>query len=101
MIFLDGRPFSRRYQIENAVHAAARLHQPWRILECACSEETAKQRLAGDAAANSHPAGNRNFRLYLEVKSRFETITHPKTVIDTDQPLETYVQAALAGLARA
>src|SRR5437764_13335116 len=33
VIFLDGRPFSRRYQIENVLNAAASLHQPWRILE--------------------------------------------------------------------
>src|SRR5207302_7009442 len=32
-IFLDGRPFSRRYQIENVLTVAASLHQPWRILE--------------------------------------------------------------------
>ena len=29
--FLDGRPFSRRYQIENVLAAATSLHQPWRI----------------------------------------------------------------------
>ena len=58
-IFLDGRPFSRRYQIENALAAAARLRQPWRILECVCSEETAKRRLEADAAGSAHPAGNR------------------------------------------
>src|ERR1051326_2149735 len=31
-IFLDGRPFSRRYQIENVLTAAASLHKSWRIL---------------------------------------------------------------------
>src|SRR5207302_2047291 len=36
-IFLDGRPFSQRYQIENVIAAAAPLQQPWRILECVCS----------------------------------------------------------------
>src|ERR1700758_3830535 len=30
-VFLDGRPFSRRYQIDNVLAAAAALHQPWRI----------------------------------------------------------------------
>ncbi|HKW75552.1 MAG TPA: AAA family ATPase, partial [Terriglobales bacterium] len=40
-IFLDGRSFSRRYQIENVLAAAAFLHQPWRVLECICSNETA------------------------------------------------------------
>ena len=94
LIFLDGRTFSRRYQIENALAAAASLDQPWRILECVCSEETAKRRLAEHVAADSHPAHNRDFGLYLEVKARFEVIARPKTVIDTDEPLESSVQRA-------
>jgi predicted kinase len=88
MIFLDGRTFSRRYQIENVLAAAASLHQPWRILECVCSEATARRRLEADVAAGVHRAGNRGFQLYLEVKARFEAITFEKTVIDTDQALE-------------
>jgi AAA domain len=94
-IFLDCRPFSRRYQIENVLQVASCLHQPWKILECFCSEESAKQRLAG---AMSHPAGNRDLGLYLEVKARFETITHPKLLIDTDQPLANCIEQALAAL---
>jgi adenylylsulfate kinase len=95
-IFLDGRPFSRRYQIENVLSAAASLRQPWRILECVCSDETARRRLS--AQGDRHPARNRGYQLYLEVKARFETITHAKTVIDTEQPLETCVPQALAAL---
>ena len=98
MIFLDGRPFSRRYQIENVLAAAAFLHQPWRILECICSDETARRRLAAGVDAGAHPAGNRDYQLYLEVRSRFEAIVHPKTIIDTEQALETCVQQALAAL---
>jgi len=97
-VFLDGRPFSRRYQIDNVVNAAASLHQPWRILECVCSEETARRRLARDVEAGAHPSGNRDYHLYLDVKSRFEAITRAKTVIDTEQPLETCVQQALGAL---
>ena len=98
MIFLDGRPFSRRYQIENVITTAQKLHQPWRILECVCSEEIAKQRLEAQATCGAHPAENRNYQLYLKVKSRFEEITLPKTVIDTDQALEVCIQQALAAL---
>jgi predicted kinase len=97
-IFLDGRTFSQRYQIENTVKVADFLHQTWRILECVCSEETAKRRLAADAENNAHPAGNRNYELYREVKSRFEAIAHAKTVIDTDQSLESCLAKALAAL---
>lgn len=97
-IFLDGRPFSRRYQIDNVIALADSLQQPWHILECVCSEETARRRLAGDLKGGAHPAGNRDFQLYLDVKSRFEAITHPKTVIDTERPLDICLQRALAAL---
>jgi len=96
IIYLDGRPFSRRYQIENVIGAAESLGQPWRILECVCSEQTARRRLEADAEV--HPARNRDFQLYLEVKGRFEAIVHPKTVIDTVRPLETCVDRAMAAL---
>jgi predicted kinase len=97
-IFLDGRTFSRRYQIENVLAAAASLHQPWRILECVCSDEIAKRRIEQQGATSEHPAGNRDYALYLEVKSRFEAVTFPKTVIDTDRPLETCIELAIAAL---
>ncbi len=97
-IFLDGRPFSRRYQIENVIAAAESLHQPWRILECVCSEEVARKRLEADSEAASHPARNRDFSLYMAVKARFEAIIFPKTVIDTGEELETSLRLAMENL---
>ena len=97
-IFLDGRPFSRRYQIENVIAAADSLHHSWRILECICSEEIARQRIERDAGSGVHPAGNRDFQLYLDVKARFEAITLPKIVIDTADSLENCVRMALENL---
>lgn len=99
MILLDGRPFSRRYQIENVLAAAASLHQPWRILECVCSEESVKHRLQADAHRGHHPAGNRDYALYEAVRARFERILQPKTVIDTDQRLDSCVSMALESMA--
>jgi adenylylsulfate kinase len=95
-VFLDGRPFSRRYQIDRVLEFAHELHQPCHVLECVCSEQTARNRL--QFPDPSHPAQNRNFDLYQEVKSRFEPIPHPKTIISTDQPLEQCVQQAQAAL---
>jgi len=97
-MFLDGRPFSRRYQIENVLAAAGRLHQPWLILECVCSEETVRRRLEADATSGAHLAENRDFQLYLEVKARFEAITFPKTMISTDDSLESCIEQALGVL---
>jgi predicted kinase len=98
-LFLDGRTFSRGYQLDNVIRAAEALHQGWKIIECVCPDEIARQRLETQVAAGDHPAGNRNFQLYLEVKSRFESIGRPKIVIDTSQPLGACVEQALAGLA--
>jgi predicted kinase len=97
-IFLDGRPFSCRYQIDNVVNVAASLHQPWRILECVCSEEMARQRIEAQSATGEHPAGNRDWPLYLEVRARFEAITLPKTILNTDRSLEACVERALVAL---
>jgi predicted kinase len=96
-VFLDGRTFSRSYQLVRATGYANALGQPWRILECICGEGTARTRLELDA---SHPATNRDFALYLEVRARFEEISLPKTVIDTDQPLEVCLQQAKRALGR-
>jgi predicted kinase len=95
-VFLDGRTFSRSYQLKRATGYADAIGQPWRILECVCSEASAKERLNG---ADAHLAANRNFKLYLEVKARFEEIVLSKTVIDTDQPPSTCVELARKALA--
>jgi predicted kinase len=96
-IFLDGRTFSRSYQLTRATGFAEALSQPWRILECVCSEHTVRARLAADLA-HPHPAANRNFELYLQVKARFEEILLPKTTVDTDQPLGSCFRIAEAAL---
>jgi predicted kinase len=95
-VFLDGRTFSRRYQIERVLASAAEIAQPWTILECTCSEDSVRRRLAQDS---SHLARNRDFSLYLEVKAIFEPIEFQKTVLDTDQPLEQNLLQALTALA--
>jgi predicted kinase len=95
IVFLDGRTFSQTYQLKRATGFADAIGQPWRILECTCGESTARRRLTNDS---SHMAANRNFDLYLTVKSRFQEITFPKSLIDTDQPLESCIQLATAAL---
>ena len=95
VVFLDGRTFSRRSQIERVIEVAEQLGQSWRILECVCSEQTAKERLG---IQRDHPAGNRDFELYVQVRARFEEIVPPKTLVNTDRPLEECVQQGLTAL---
>jgi predicted kinase len=99
-IFLDGRTFSRRYQIDRVLKFASELAQPWTIIECTCSEESARRRLDVEPDP-AHPAHNRTFALYLEVKARFDPITYPKTTINTDQPLDHCLKQALAAITAA
>lgn len=98
LVFIDGRPFSRTYQIDQVLEAATGLKQKWRILECKCSEETARKRLAQQGTASEHPATNRDYELYVKVKNRFEEIRLPKLIIDTDQPLEVCVELSIKAL---
>ncbi len=97
-VILDGRTFSQRYQVERAAELATKLGQPVAILECVCSDATARQRLEKDVAQGAHLAQNRNFELYLAIKARFEPIERPKLVIDTDQTLAACVEAGLVYL---
>lgn len=101
VIFLDGRPFSKAYQIDRVKRFAVSQKQSWQILECVCSEASARQRLQAQAATDEHPAANRDFALYLEIKDAFEAIAAPKAVINTDEPIEACVDLALAAMCRA
>lgn len=98
VVILDGRPFSRNSQIERVKEFAVSHQQPWRILECVCSEDSVRQRLQSQLASGDHPAANRDFALYLSVKQYFEPIPSHKTVIDTDRSLELCLDLALNAL---
>jgi len=97
-IILDGRTFSRQYQIRKLDELAAEHNVPLKIVECVCSDEVARRRLARDVAAGTHPAGNRDFSLYLAIKARYEPIREPKLVVNTENDLDTCVQQCLAYL---
>lgn len=97
-ILLDGRPFSRNSQIEQVKEFAACQRQAWRILECVCSEATARRRLETQSAHGGHPAANRDYDLYRAMKERFEPIPPPKVTIDTDASVESCVKLALSAL---
>jgi len=87
-VILDGRTFSRHYQVMTLKQFAEELQTPLRIIECVCSEETARQRLEAAASGQEkHLAKNRNYALYLEIKARFEPISEPKLVVNTDEDL--------------
>jgi predicted kinase len=92
-IFLDGRTFSRREQVEQAIHAAEAAGGRWKILLATCPDEIAEARLLLDQGV--HPAANRSVSMYREVKARFEPIVFSNLEIDTSKPLEICVRLGL------
>jgi predicted kinase len=92
-VILDGRPYSRRYQVEAVVDFAAKLPDTLKIIHCVCSDETAKARLDRDRGI--HPAQDRTYELYLETKRRFEPIERPRLLVNTDNPIAECLESCL------
>ena len=92
VVFLDGRPFGRRYQVETVVGFAREIRTPWRIVECVCAEKLAMRRLRADLAARKHLATNRDVVLYREVKAGFQEIRRRKLVVRTTLKPESCVR---------
>jgi predicted kinase len=94
-VILDGRPFSRRYQVEMVVDFCREGAFPLKVIECTCSDESIRQRIETAAASGTHLARNRSFAMYLEMKARADPITIPRLVVDTDQPIEKCLKDCL------
>jgi predicted kinase len=91
-VILDGRPFSRRYQVDLVVEFATKLPAELKIIHCMASDESHKRRLESD---NTHPARDRTYDLYLATKARFEPIEQPRLLVNTDEPLADCVVQCL------
>jgi predicted kinase len=78
-VFIDGRTFAMRSQIERVAVYANNLGCRVKLIRLLCSDGTARRRLALD-----HVAKNRDFALYLKVKAAFEAIDLPHISLNTD-----------------
>jgi predicted kinase len=96
-VFLDGRTFSRRAQIDRVLSAAKEAGAEWRVLHLRCADEVAEARLAGSGGRN--PARNRNAELYRRLKASFEPIPYPALELNTAADFEGAVARAMAYLA--
>jgi predicted kinase len=98
-IIIDGRTFTRSYQIEHLLSRADLLKAKPVIIECVCDDVVAKQRLDDDLHAGTHPAGNRTYKLYQELKEKADPIRAARLVIDTGkEPLERSVERCMVYL---
>ncbi len=83
-VIIDGRTFSKAYQVRDLLAEAKAMGESPRIIECVCSDSVVRERIEGDRKSGTHPAGNRDFSLYLQVKSQAEPLTVPRLVLDTE-----------------
>lgn len=93
-LFLDGRTYSRREQVEQAIAAAEAAGCRWRILHLVCADEVARQRLE----RGGHVAANRDYALYLRLKRSFEPLERPALEVDTSEPDAGLVERCAAYL---
>jgi len=99
-VVLDGRTYSRRDQVDELRHLAARLGTPLALIECTAAGEVVRARLEHDARAAAHPAGNRSFELHERLRASAEPIEGPKLVLATDgRPVAELVEAAASYVA--
>jgi predicted kinase len=95
-IIIDGRTFSRSFQIQDLLSRAAALHAKPIIIECVCDDTVARERIERDRRQSTHPAANRTVRLYRELREKAEPITVEHLVIDTGkEPLEKCVERCM------
>jgi predicted kinase len=94
-VILDGRTFTRCYQVDRVDLFAQEHKVVFRIIECICPEELALKRLAADKQAGSHPAADRGAELYRRLKAEAEPIEREHLQLSTDQDIETLVGLCL------
>jgi len=97
-IFFDGRTFSNAEDIASVINAAEAVGASWRILHLICPDDLAEQRLALSAA--THPAADRNYTRYLDLKGRFEPVAQEHLEVDTSADLKDSAKLCLDYLTR-
>jgi predicted kinase len=95
-IIIDGRTFSKAYQIAQLLSRAESLNVKPIIIECLCDDSIVKERLDHDQDTGAHLAVNRTYELYLQLKAKAVPITAEHLVFDTSkEPLEKSVDRCL------
>src|SRR5258708_12385294 len=71
-VILDGRTFSRKYQVPALDQLAEELKTPMKIIECTCSDEIEQKRLAAKATIGArHLTTHPDTHSYLPLKPAF------------------------------
>jgi predicted kinase len=97
-IILDGRTFSKKEQINTLVEFCQDKKYDLRVIYCTCSDDVARTRIERDVAAGEHLAADRNFDLYLKLKSQSDPLQVPHLRVDTGEPLAPCIKLCISYL---
>lgn len=97
-LILDGRPFSRRAQIEEVQDLARRVGHTLRVLHCWVEDEIVRERLERDLRVTRNVAADRTMAKYWRIKRSFEPLTIEHLAINTNKPIEEILTQVLAYL---
>jgi predicted kinase len=84
-VVLDGRTFSKRYQVDELRELGRRIAGEVAFVECVCASEVARERIERDVRSGAHPARNRTPDLHDKLRSESEPIAGEKLVVHTDE----------------
>ncbi|OGQ07146.1 MAG: hypothetical protein A2W38_03785 [Deltaproteobacteria bacterium RBG_19FT_COMBO_58_16] len=97
-LLASGRPvildatFSKRSLIRRAQEAAAGAGALFRLVECACSEDVARDRIEKRSAGQAAPVvSDADWSVYLKQKQSFESWDGPAARLDTARPLAVII----------
>ena len=86
-VILDGRLYARAYQVQRLLAFAQEVQAPLKLIECTAPDEVIRLRLEADTSAGRHPAQNRGYAMYCQIKAAADPILFSHLVVDTSRPL--------------
>lgn len=98
-VVLDGRTYSRRYQVDELHALARRIGARVVLVECVASREAVRERLENDRHQASHPARDRTFERYLELERARESLEATLTIDTSRATIGECLASVLALLA--
>lgn len=98
VLILDGRPHSKKMQIQYVKCLARRVGHELKIILCWAPDDVVCQRLKQDIKANPRMENIRNCEKYFRIKNEFEEIEEEHIKIDTSRSLDEIVAAIVSYL---
>eukprot|EP00466_Bigelowiella_natans_P000310 jgi/Bigna1/84884/estExt_fgenesh1_pg.C_10279 len=89
IVFVDGCSFTKRDGLLDFVAGAHASSSPWALVECSCRPEMAVKRIEKDVVNGSHPAKDRDSKLFWRCHSAWEASKlDPKHTLKVDTTID-------------